>query len=130
MSQKALTMDSSGVKKVPITHSSDLEAMARSPSTSLEWFLTISGLILVLVLVCLHFQLTPGPRRMLHARVRSSFYGASNVTGFQKPVVPNVVHLIRLNQPEVSFWDAVCIRSVYLNQNPTGILVHCSLPAV
>ncbi|CAN8012182.1 unnamed protein product, partial [Ixodes pacificus] len=114
------------VKKVPITHGSDLEAMTRSPPTPLEWFLTISSLILVLALVCLHFQLAPVPRRTLHARVRSSFYGASNVTGFHKPVVPNVVHFIRLNQTEISFWDAVCIRSVYLNQNPTGILVHCS----
>ncbi|XP_064454789.1 uncharacterized protein LOC135366069 isoform X2 [Ornithodoros turicata] len=60
------------------------------------------------------------PRKRLLAR----FYAASNDTGFMDFVVPNVIHYVR-NGGNVTFWEAVSLRSAYLNHGPDQIVLHC-----
>ncbi|XP_064454727.1 uncharacterized protein LOC135366003 [Ornithodoros turicata] len=55
------------------------------------------------------------------------FYGVDNSTGFNSYVVPNVVHYVRFGQPDVSFIDAVSMRSAYINHAPDQIVVHCDV---
>ncbi|XP_064458557.1 uncharacterized protein LOC135368924 isoform X3 [Ornithodoros turicata] len=56
---------------------------------------------------------------------RPGFYGADNYTGFSSYVVPNVIHYVRFGQPNVTFMDAVSMRSAYINHAPDHIVVHC-----
>ncbi|XP_064458559.1 uncharacterized protein LOC135368925 isoform X2 [Ornithodoros turicata] len=53
------------------------------------------------------------------------FYVADNDTGCSSYVVPNVIHFVRFGQPNVSFMDAVSMRSAYINHAPDKIVVHC-----
>ena len=40
-------------------------------------------------------------------------------------IVPNLVHLIYSNTSEITFDQMVGIFSIFLNQNPHKILIHC-----
>ncbi|XP_064458565.1 uncharacterized protein LOC135368930 isoform X1 [Ornithodoros turicata] len=53
------------------------------------------------------------------------FYDVDNYTGAVSYVVPNVIHYVRFGQPNVSFMDAVSMRSAYINHAPDKIVVHC-----
>ncbi|XP_064454728.1 uncharacterized protein LOC135366004 [Ornithodoros turicata] len=55
------------------------------------------------------------------------FYGVDNYTGFSSYVVPNIVHYVRFGQPNVSFLEAVSMRSAYINHAPDQIVVHCDV---
>ncbi|XP_065283718.1 uncharacterized protein [Dermacentor albipictus] len=55
-----------------------------------------------------------------------SFYDTDGVMGYSYDVVPDILHLVRYNQAELSFPDAVFYRSMYLNHRPRKIMVHCS----
>ncbi|CAN7999418.1 unnamed protein product, partial [Ixodes hexagonus] len=125
-------MDRSSEKEALITHVAEPKPVTVSPSKHDKRSLAVLCLILFLGSITLtlqyHFQgplARPSVGRSLDRR-SPNFYGASNVTGFSNDIVPNMVHLIRLDQTLLSFWDAVCIRSIYLNHNPTLILIHCS----
>ncbi|KAL1481684.1 hypothetical protein MTO96_034287 [Rhipicephalus appendiculatus] len=53
------------------------------------------------------------------------FEGADNVTGFDRPIVPNIVHFVRLGNASLSLVEAVCIRAAWIQQRPTSLVVHC-----
>ncbi|KAL1481113.1 hypothetical protein MTO96_050455 [Rhipicephalus appendiculatus] len=59
------------------------------------------------------------------ARPRS-FYDTDGLTGYSYDVIPDIIHLVRYNQEQVTFPDVVFYRSMYLNHRPTKIMVHCS----
>ena len=48
-----------------------------------------------------------------------------NVTNSRHLIVPNIVHLIYLNQTKLRFHEMICIYSIYLNQRPDAIFIHC-----
>ena len=39
-------------------------------------------------------------------------------------MIPNYIHIIRLNQSELRFFEAVCLKSVFVIQRPDKIFVH------
>jgi hypothetical protein len=54
------------------------------------------------------------------------FEGFDNKNGSSYSfVVPNLVHLIYLNMSEIKFYQAISLYSIYLNQKPDLILIHC-----
>jgi len=53
------------------------------------------------------------------------FEGFDNETGLDYNIIPNIVHLLYLNTTNVSFYQAVNIYSIFLNQNPDKIYMHC-----
>ncbi|XP_072140436.1 uncharacterized protein [Dermacentor andersoni] len=55
-----------------------------------------------------------------------SFYDADNISAYSDNIVPDILHLVRFNRPEVDFIDVVAFRSMYLNHRPEKIYVHCS----
>ncbi|XP_065305704.2 uncharacterized protein [Dermacentor albipictus] len=55
-----------------------------------------------------------------------SFYDADELSGYSYDIVPDILHLVRYNAPEVDFIDVVGMRSMYLNHRPKEIYVHCS----
>ncbi|XP_065283790.1 uncharacterized protein [Dermacentor albipictus] len=65
------------------------------------------------------------PPKQVHQRPKS-FYDTDGVTGYSYDVVPDILHLVRYNQAELSFPDAVFYRAMYLNHRPQKIMVHCS----
>ena len=40
-------------------------------------------------------------------------------------LVPNIVHLIYLSKSKMRFHEMICIFSIYLNQRPDMIVIHC-----
>ena len=46
-------------------------------------------------------------------------------TSDQKLIVPNIIHLLFLNQTEMRFHEMICIFSMFLNQKPDTIMIHC-----
>ncbi|XP_065311055.1 uncharacterized protein [Dermacentor albipictus] len=55
-----------------------------------------------------------------------SFYDADEISGYSYNIVPDILHLVRYNSPNVEFIDVVTFRSMYLNHRPEKIYVHCS----
>ena len=53
------------------------------------------------------------------------FEGFDNYDENQPLIVPNVVHLIYLNMNTLRFHEMICIYSIYLNQRPDAIVIHC-----
>lgn len=49
----------------------------------------------------------------------------NNQVGSEKYIVPNLVHLVYLNETYIDFQKAVNIYSIYLNQRPDYIYIHC-----
>jgi hypothetical protein len=45
--------------------------------------------------------------------------------GSSEYIVPNIVNLLYLRTSEIKFYQAVCIYSIYLNQKPDVIYLHC-----
>ncbi|XP_077560817.1 uncharacterized protein LOC144175640 [Haemaphysalis longicornis] len=64
--------------------------------------------------------------KQLSTKVPRSFYDANNKLGYTFDVVPDIIHLIRWNQPKLKFTDVVYYRSMYINHRPQQIMVHCS----
>ena len=50
-----------------------------------------------------------------------------NKRGAKSKIIPNIVHLIYLNLTKIAFYQAINIYSVYLNQKPDRIYIHCDL---
>ncbi|KAH7975482.1 hypothetical protein HPB52_002113 [Rhipicephalus sanguineus] len=55
-----------------------------------------------------------------------SFYDTDGPTGYSYDIIPDIVHLVRYNQKEISFIDVISFRSIYINHRPKKIYVHCS----
>lgn len=53
------------------------------------------------------------------------FEGFDNEKGSDKYIVPNIVHLIYLRVTTINFMQMVTIYSIFLNQNPDKIYIHC-----
>lgn len=54
------------------------------------------------------------------------FEGFDNQRGAPFYIVPNFVHLVYLNLNEISFYQAINIYSIFLNQKPDKIFIHCT----
>ena len=48
-----------------------------------------------------------------------------NVNGANKSIIPNIVHLLYLQQPYIKFYQLVNILSIYYNHKPDYIYFHC-----
>jgi hypothetical protein len=53
------------------------------------------------------------------------FEAFDNVNGVNKSIVPNIVHLIYLNETKIKFYQMICIFSIYFNHKPELIYFHC-----
>jgi hypothetical protein len=53
------------------------------------------------------------------------FEGFDNVNGVNKSIVPNIVHLIYLNETNINFYQMICIFSIYFNHKPELIYFYC-----
>jgi hypothetical protein len=53
------------------------------------------------------------------------FEGFDNVSGMNMAIIPNIVHLLYLNQPFIRFYQLVNILSIYYNHEPDFIYIHC-----
>jgi len=52
----------------------------------------------------------------------SKFDNISGLVG--REVIPNYIHYIRLQQPELRFFEAVCMKSAFLIQRPARLYIH------
>ena len=59
---------------------------------------------------------------------KMNFSDLDNVKGSSKMIIPNFIHYIRLGQPEIRFFEAVCIKSAYVVQRPKKIFIHTDTP--
>ena len=48
-----------------------------------------------------------------------------NINGANKSIIPNIVHLIYLNETDIKFYQLICIFSIYFNHKPNQIIIHC-----
>ena len=48
-----------------------------------------------------------------------------NVNGLNKAIVPDIVHLLFLQQTEIPFYQVINIYSIYFNHKPKLIYFHC-----
>ena len=53
------------------------------------------------------------------------FEGFDNEKGVNKSIVPNIVHLVYLNETKIKFYQMICIFSIYFNHKPELIYFHC-----
>ncbi|XP_064454729.1 uncharacterized protein LOC135366005 isoform X1 [Ornithodoros turicata] len=98
----------------------DRSLWTRRPS--IKGFLVLVAAVAFYVLSPFVFPARPRPlRRPLQ------FYGVDNVTGFGSYVVPNIIHYVRFGQPNVSFIEAMSIRSAFINHGPDEIIIHCDV---
>jgi len=58
----------------------------------------------------------------LNTRNFSNFDNISGLPG--REVIPNHVHYIRLQQPEIRFFEAVCMKSAFMVQRPKKLFIH------
>lgn len=54
------------------------------------------------------------------------FEDFDHINGHPTPIVPNIVHLLYLNNPIIDFDQMICILSIFLNHGPDKIYLHCS----
>ncbi|XP_015794383.1 uncharacterized protein LOC107370941 [Tetranychus urticae] len=47
-----------------------------------------------------------------------------NITGFNQLIVPNIVHLVQLDTPYISFITYLCIKAAIKNQKPDILIIH------
>ena len=40
-------------------------------------------------------------------------------------IVPNIIHLIYMEATQLRFHEMICLYSIYLNQRPAAIVIHC-----
>ena len=59
---------------------------------------------------------------------KMNFSDFDNVRGSSKMIIPNYIHYIRLGQPEIRFFEAVCIKSAFVVQRPRKIFIHTDTP--
>ena len=64
-------------------------------------------------------------RRGLDGDDLIDFEDFDNENGSTTLIVPNIVHLIFLQQTSLRFHEMLCIFSIYLNQRPDLIMIHC-----
>lgn len=50
---------------------------------------------------------------------------SNNITGFNKMIVPNIIHYILLKVNQISFVHYISIKSVLINHKPDVIMIHC-----
>jgi hypothetical protein len=55
------------------------------------------------------------------------FEGFDNKKGVKKYIVPDIVHLLYLNQTMLSFYQVINIFSIYYNHKPGLIYIHCDI---
>lgn len=53
------------------------------------------------------------------------FEGFDHINGAPEPIIPNIVHLLYLQQPYIKFDQLVNILSIYFNHKPDFIYIHC-----
>jgi hypothetical protein len=53
------------------------------------------------------------------------FEGFDNVKGADYNIVPNIVHLLYLQETQIKFFQLINIYSIYLNHRPNYIYIHC-----
>jgi hypothetical protein len=53
------------------------------------------------------------------------FEGFDNINGLDTPIIPNIVHLLYLQQPYIKFYQLVNILTIYYNHEPDHIYFHC-----
>jgi hypothetical protein len=58
---------------------------------------------------------------------KSKFENFNNETGEENLIVPNIVHFLRFEQPEVRFADAVCILAAVKNHKPDQLFLHTNV---
>ena len=49
----------------------------------------------------------------------------TNATENHTMIVPNIVHLIYMDKNTLRFHEMLCLFSIYLNQRPDTIIIHC-----
>ncbi|CAH0776321.1 unnamed protein product [Bemisia tabaci] len=55
------------------------------------------------------------------------FAGINNETGADHPIVPNIVHFILFEDPQMSFMHFVCVLAALRNQRPDRIYFHTNV---
>ena len=53
------------------------------------------------------------------------FEGFDNIKGLDHNIVPNIVHLLYLQETKIKFFQIINIFSIYLNHKPNFIYIHC-----
>ncbi|KAI1294214.1 hypothetical protein HDE_06100 [Halotydeus destructor] len=53
-----------------------------------------------------------------------------NITGFPSPIVPNIVHYVRLDDHTLDFIMYLSIKSAIKNQRPERVIIHCDCDAL
>ena len=53
------------------------------------------------------------------------FEGFDNINGLNRSIIPNIVHLLYLDQPYIKFYQLVNILTVFYNHRPNNIYIHC-----
>lgn len=53
------------------------------------------------------------------------FEDFNNTNGLDYDIIPNIVHLLYLNQPYLRFFEMVNIFSIFFNHKPDKIYFHC-----
>ena len=56
------------------------------------------------------------------------FQGFDNQTGADHFIVPNIIHLIRMNQTQFTFTDWMCLQAAYHNHRPDYFYIHTDAP--
>lgn len=55
-----------------------------------------------------------------------NFENFDHIHGHPTPIVPNIVHLLYLNNPVIDFDQMINIFSIFLNHGPDRVYFHCS----
>ena len=53
------------------------------------------------------------------------FEGFDNENGLKVLIVPNIVHLLYLQETNIKFFQLINIFSIYFNHKPNEIMIHC-----
>ncbi|CAG0888176.1 unnamed protein product [Cyprideis torosa] len=57
-----------------------------------------------------------------------NFTGFNNISGYPIPIVPNIIHFIRFNQPSLTLMEFICLRSALVRNADATVLIHSNTP--
>ena len=84
--------------------------------------------IIAIILLILVFDRHDDNKNFFFEDKLINFEGFDNQTGVDHFIVPNIIHLIRMNQTEFTFTDWLCLQAAYRNHRPDYFYIHTDSP--
>ena len=100
----------------------------RSPYLWRKFFRSFLPLFVISIIFILAVNRHENVKSLFFEEKVINFEGFDNQTGVDHFIVPNIIHLIRMNQTEFTFIDWLCLQAAFQNHRPDYFYIHTDSP--